>query len=273
MAMDDVNQQQQQNQQQQNDAPPALPEWLSALPDAERADEGFVKRVSAYKTPLDLAKALTQTQDWAHPRVALPKEGDAASRAEFYAKVRPESPDKYEFETPASGDPALTERYRAHAFANGLDAEQAKSMVDFWNQTMSDAVSLQEQQGQDQLKALELELGLPAFTQRIEATETMLRSLGIEVESLAPALEQMAGDAGKAMRALFAIAERTGELPKVDGDTVDMRMGTASQQQIAEAKDRYMSDPAFMEKARTPGTEEARKWKSLIEAEARLISS
>jgi hypothetical protein len=254
-------------------APPALPDWLAGLPEADRADDGFVKRVSAYKTPLDLAKALTETQEWARARISLPKEGDPASRAEFYAKVRPESADKYEFDVPTGGDPALADKFKAHAFANGLDGEQAKAQVQFWNQTMSDAISLQNQQGADQLKALELEMGLPAFTQRVEGTETMLRTLGIEVESLAPVLEQMAGDAGKAMRALFTLAERTGELPKVDGNTVDMRMGIATKEQIAETKNRYMNDKDFMAKAQTPGTDEHRKWKALSAAEARLISS
>lgn len=261
-------QQQQQQQvppsdgQQQQQQGGAFPAWMGEVP-ADLQTDDFKGRAARFATPVDMFKALTETQDWARGRVALPKEGDANSFAEFAAKIRPEKAEDYKIAVPEGQSTELADAFRPVAYDAGLHPQQVDKVVGFWNQMQSDLNSRQEQQGREQLKSVEMEMGEAAYTQRLEAADNMLRAAGIEVNDIGPALEKIGGDAGKAMKALFALAERTGELGKVDGVSVALRMGSMTPQAAQEHIDAHMNDKEFMAKAQTKGTPEAKKWDDL----------
>ncbi|HMS22108.1 hypothetical protein [uncultured Sphingorhabdus sp.] len=260
-------QQQQQQQpnpgeQQQQQQASAFPAWMGEVP-ADLQTDDLKSRAARFQSPLDMFKAFTETQDWARGRVALPKEGDAASFAEFAAKIRPEKAEDYKIDVPDGNSTELADAFRPVAYDAGLHPEQVTKVVGFWNQMQADMVSKQTQQGNTELKSIEMEMGESAYAQRLEAASNLLRNAGVEIEDIAPAMEKIGGGAGKAMQALFKMAEATGELAKVDGVTVAMRIGSMNAQQAQAQVDGLMNDSEFMGKARTKGTPEAKKWEDL----------
>lgn len=253
-------QQQQQEQQQQQNA--AFPAWLGEVP-ADLQNDDLKTRAARYATPLDMFKSLTQTQDWARGRVALPKEGDAQSFTEFAEKVRPEKAEDYKIPVPEGQATDLADAFRPVAFEAGLHPQQVEKVAAFWNQTQADMASQQTQIGNTELKSIELEMGEAGYAQRVEAVANMFKSAGIEIDDIAPALEKIGGGAGKTMRALFTLAERTGELAKVDGVTVQMRIGGMKPAQAQEQINSHMNDAEFMSKAKIKGSPENNKWNDL----------
>ena len=75
----------------------------------------------------------------------------------------------------------------------------------------------------------------------------MLKGVGVEIADVATGLEQTVG-AGATMRALFALAEKTGELAKVDGATIQMRMGNMSPEAAQAEIYRMSADPVMAKK-------------------------
>lgn len=218
-------------------APAAEDRWQDKwLPEDLRTDE----TLAVYKSPEDAFKALVETKKWARGRIPIPGVDDSEGFAEFAGKVRPEKAEDYQI-FDADGKPSeVGEAFRGSFHELGLHPIQAKGLVDKWNQYQRDVVSQAQQAGKDELTAIELEHGPAGYNQRLSAAENMLRGMGIDVEDLAPALEQVAG-AGKAMRALFALAESTGELTKVDNLAVDIRMGSMSAEAAQAEIDRQNS--------------------------------
>lgn len=240
--------------------PPAseFPGWLGDVP-PELQNEDLKTRAARYARPLDMFKALTETQDWARGRVALPKEGDAASFTEFATKVRPESADAYKIAVPDGQAPDLADAFRPVAFDAGLHPQQVEKIVGFWNQTQADMASRQTQTGNTELKSMELEMGESAYAQRIEAAGNLLRNAGVEIDDIGPVLEKIGGGARKGMEALFTLAEKTGELEKVDGVSVQLRLGSMSAKAAQETLTNLDSDPEFFKKARVKNSPEWKK--------------
>lgn len=257
---------QQQEQQQQQSA--AFPAWLGEVP-ADLQTDDMKARATRFAQPVDMFKALTETQDWARGRVALPKEGDAASFAEFAAKVRPETAEAYKIDIPDGQPTDLADAFRPVAYDAGLHPEQVNKVVGFWNQMQSDMVSKQEQTGKTELNSLSMELGESAYTQRIEAVSNMLKAAGIEADDIGPALEKLGGGARKAMEGLFRIAEATGELGKVDGVSVQLRLGSMNAKTAQETLTNLDKDPAFFKAAQDKNSPEWKKRDDLT----RIIAS
>jgi hypothetical protein len=258
-----TEQQQDQQQQQQQQQASAFPAWLGEIP-AELQTDDMKARATRFAQPVDMFKALTETQDWARGRVALPKEGDATSFAEFAAKVRPETADAYKIEVNDGSGTELADAFRPVAFDAGLHPEQVNKVVGFWNQTQADMVSKQTQLGNTELKSIEMEIGEAAYAQRVEAVSNLLRNAGVEVDDIAPAMEKIGGGAGKAMKALFTLAEATGELGKVDGVTVSMRLGSMNAKTAQETLTNLDKDPAFFKAAQIKNSPEWKKRDDLI---------
>ncbi|NLS27936.1 hypothetical protein S2M10_29380 [Sphingomonas sp. S2M10] len=228
------------------------------------------EHLSRYQSIDDLAKAHIQTVTWARGRVAIPKADDAEGFAEFVAKVRPEKAEDYVIAGP-DGKPSETgEMFRPIFHEAGLHPQQAKVLTDKWNQLQADLASRQVQAGKDELTAIELELGPSAYNQRLAATENLLKSVGIDIPNVANALEQVAG-AGATMRALFALAEKTGELAKVDGVSTSIRGGAMTAEQAKAELDRQNSstDKAFIAKLGDKSTPEYAQRQQLIEIVAK----
>lgn len=237
---------------------------MNGLSEDLRADPDLTR----YQTVEDLAKGMKETRAWARGRVPVPQ--DEAGWREFGEKLRPEKPDAYKIDLPDGDSGELAAAYRQFAFDEGMPAHYVEKQAAFWNRYQAEAVSKITTTNRDELKALDLELGSHGYNVRVEAARNMLSSAGIDAESsdaLVRALEQTRG-AGKTMRALFTLAEKTGELEKVDGATVAMNMGGMQPEAAQSEINRLSNDSDFMRKAREAGTPEANKWKRLNEAAA-----
>lgn len=241
-------------------AAPALPEWMGGLPEDMRADT----TLSRYKTVEDLAKGLRETQAWARGRVAIPGADDNDAWGEFAQRMRPEKPEDYNI--PVAGeDTAMADAFRAFAFEDGLHPRYATRVAEFFNQYSSDAVSKQAAAGKAEIQSIELELGPQAYAQRIEATANMLKNAGLMAEGDTDFVVGLtsAFGAGKVMKGLFALAEKTGELGKVDTTAIGLRTGGMTPDGAQAEIRAKMGDKDFMEKAKVKGTPEYDRWKDL----------
>lgn len=248
-------------QQQQQDVGDQGARWQDKfLPEELRNDE----TLAAYKDVPGVARALVETKKWARGRVAVPAAGDAEGFAEFAAKVRPETPDAYEIAGPDGKPTDLTNAMRPIFHEIGLHPHQAKVLGQKWNQHHADTESRVKQEGQDQLTAIELEMGPAAYNQRLAAVGNMLTAAGIEdAGDLANGMTQLYG-AGNAMKALFALAEKTGELGKVDGVQVKLQMGNMSVADAQAEVDRMSGDPEIAKKIEDVNSAEYKRRKALL---------
>jgi hypothetical protein len=231
------------------------------LPEDLRGDETLAN----YKDIPDLAKAHVEIRKWATGRVAIPKADDAEGFAEFAGKLRPADAAAYKI-TDANGQATdVGESFRSVFHDAGLHPLQAEKVVAGWNQYQADQMSKMTQAGKDELTAIELEMGPQAYNQRLSAVDTMLKNMGIEVNDLTPALEQVSG-AGKAMKALFAMAEKTGELAKVDSTSVALRMGAMTKEAAQAELDAMAAnrEPAFQKALTDKSSSEYAKRRALM---------
>lgn len=237
---------------------------MTGLPDEFRNDPDLTR----YQTVEDLAKGMKETRAWARGRVPIPT--DDAGWKEFGEKLRPESADAYKIEVPEGQSTELADSFRAYAFEQGLPPRYAEGVAAFFNRAQAEMVSKIVTGNKAELQALDLELGTHGYNVRLEAVNNMLNAAGIDSESsasLMAALEQSKG-AGKTMRALFTLAEKTGELEKVDSTTVALNMGGMKPEAAQAEINRLMDNTEFMKKAMEAGTPEAAKWQNLNKAAA-----
>jgi hypothetical protein len=242
---------------------------MDSLSPETRADAATIERLARYGSVDDLAKAYMVTEKWATGRVALPKAGDEASRAEFYAKVRPATEAEYKFAlpegTPDGQSTPMIDAFRPFAHRIGLDAYQAEEISKWWNGQQAEAIGQAGQAARDELKALELEISPVGYNRRVAAVEAMLGQVqGFDADKVGKALTglESAMGARPAMELLFHFAQATGELEKVDGAAIDLRMGTLSPEAAQQQINAKMGDAEFMRKAATAGTPEAQQWKA-----------
>jgi len=232
------------------------------LPADLRADE----TLATYKDPESAFRALVETKAWARGRVAIPAAGDEAAFAEFASKIRPEKAEDYKLGDDKGQATPLAEAFRKTFHDIGLHPVQAEKLNAAWNQHQADLISQQQQAGKDALMAVEMEYGTSGYNQRLTAVEATLRNLGIEANDLLPALEQAYGT-DKAIRAMFKLAEVTGELGKVDGDTVALRMGRMTKAEAQAELDRQnaSSDKEMQAKLADPKSPEYALRRKLME--------
>jgi hypothetical protein len=241
------------------------PAWMAGL-----ADEGMRSdpELARYASIDDLAKGFKETRTWARGRVAIPgAEADDNAWQEFGARMRPEKAEDYDIPVPEGADKELSERYREFAYRIGMPARWVKANAEFHNQFSSDKMSSISQQGLDGMKAVELELGSVAYNQRLEAVKSMMAtSFGDDMDAI-KGLESSYGSE-RTLRFLFSIAEKTGELGKVNPTDVALSMGNMSPDSAQGEINRLMDDKDFMGKASTKGTPEYDRWKALNKAAA-----
>lgn len=240
---------------------PSAPEWLSGLSDDLRSDPDLIR----YQTVEDLAKGMKETRAWARGRIPIP--ADDAGWQELGAKLRPESAEGYRIDLPEGDSGELATAFKQFAFDQGIPPRWAEATAAFWGRQQAEMASRLEAQNKAEVQALDLELGTHGFNVRAEAVGNMFRSLGIEDFDAIKALEQTQG-AGKTLKVLFALAERTGELEKVDGNAVSLRNGNMTPEQAQAAIGEKMNDKEFMAKAKVKGSPEYRMWNDLNRAAA-----
>lgn len=244
------------------------------LPEDLRSHEHLAR----YGSIEDLAKGHTETVAWARGRVPIPTlpdnptEADRAKFerdfADFAGKVRPADAAAYKLGD-ADGKPTeMSEAFRTIFHEAGLHPAQAEKLNSAWNQMQVDLVSKTMQAGKDEVTAIELELGPQAFNMRRDAVMNMWEAAGIKFEdgkAMMDAIEQSQG-AGAALQAMITLAERTGELAKVDGVTVALNTGAMSATAAQAELDRQNAntDKAFLDALRDPNSRESQRRAALL---------
>lgn len=274
----DAGQQQGADGQQQGGGVPA---WMETLP----ADSPFRQNQDLLRlgSVEDVAKAYANTRAWAKDRIAIPT--DDAGWNELGQKLRPENADGYKIDVPDGQDPTMANEFRKFAFDSGIPARYADATAQFFNQQSEAALSKLGSDNEAAVEALKVQYGPAGWAQRVEATNKMLAAVGIEAD-VADALAQVVSrdadgkpiaGAGKAVAALFKLAEATGELGKVDSTSVNLRLGTMSGAGAKAEIDRRSGDMSaegrrWMAEAAKPGTSESKTWNDLNMAMARAQS-
>ena len=117
--------------------------WMQNLPD-ELRDDGSL---SKFKDVASLAKGYKHMESFRGQSISLPEERNAETMGPIWDKLgRPESPDKYEYQPPEKID---TGEYNAEnqneflkqAYDNGLSNDQAKFVLDFYNNMAFDSIN------------------------------------------------------------------------------------------------------------------------------------
>ncbi|WP_343609355.1 hypothetical protein [Novosphingobium sp.] len=248
----------------------SAPAWMAGL-----ADEGMRAdpELSRYATIDDLAKGFKETRTWARGRVAIPNaETDDNGWREFGERLRPEKATDYDIPLLEGSDTAMADKYREFAHGLGMPARWAKANAEFHNQFISDSLSRVEQQAKDGMKAVELEMGGVAYNQRMEATENMMKAhFGGDFDVITNLTTSLGAE--KTLRFLFSMAEKTGELGKVDSTDVSLRMGGMTPESAQGEINRLSGDTspagkAWMQQAKIKGTPEHTRWNALNDAAA-----
>lgn len=275
-------QQQQQPQQQQQQQPPPqeqqqaqVPEWMNGFAPELQADPD----INRYKTAEDAAKAIKEIRAWGRGRIPLPAADDEAGWVELGSKLRAEKPEDYNFEVPAGEDPGLANEFKQFAFDTGLPPRWAEGTVKWFNQRTEALLSKLAQDNVDDLKSVEIEFGPAGYAQRIEAVNKMFAAAGIEGMDVANGLQHMLAkgpdgapkaSAAATMKALFTLAEKTGELGKVDPLDVNLRLGLRGDDAAAAARAMVEStDPEMIRKMADPTSAERKRYNQLMEAARR----
>lgn len=243
-------------------APP--PAWMSGLPEDLQSNE-TLRRMGSVE---DLAKGYVQTRDWAKGRIALPKEGDDASFNEFAQRLRPASAEDYKIAVPDGGDDTMAKAFAGAAFDMGLHPVQASRAAEWFNSFQADAMSKFANDQKQELASLELEMGPSAWARGTEAVTNMLRNAGVEIADIAPALQQVGGSR-KSLEALMVLAEKTGEMGKVDGASVELRLGNMTPEQADAEVKRMFADPETRKQLADPKSSAFQKYQNLLTVQAK----
>lgn len=234
-------------------------EWMRTLPPELQSD----KTLARFNDPASLAKGYLETREWAKGRVALPKADSPDSFNEFAAAIRPVNAADYEVAVPEGMDDQMAAAFRERAFDLGLHPLQAKGLAEWNNDFMAKQQAAMQRAATEELTSMELEIGPQAWARGTEAVTNMLAGAGVEIADVVPALEQVAG-AGKAMQALFKLAERTGEMGKVDPTAVSLRTGAMSPEQAQAEINAMFADKEKGPKLRDPASAEYKQYEQLL---------
>ncbi|MFY9350658.1 MAG: hypothetical protein WBL20_09515 [Sphingobium sp.] len=237
-----------------------LPEWMGGLPDELKAD-ATLRRFGSVE---DLAKGHVEAHKIAKSKVMLPKEGDADSVGRFFAAIRPETPDAYQFNVPEGQDNSLADAMRPIFHQAGLHPESAKILVDGWNAHMAELDKVANQKGADELAALEAEMGRDGFAKGKQAAVNMLNRLGLPADFENDMARFIGG--GNTLRMLFNMAERMGELGRVDPTDIKISTGQLTAGEAMDEARRMMRDPAIAPKLADPGSAERKRYDQLVGA-------
>ncbi len=239
---------------------PAPQDWFTGLPEDLQADKSLAN--FSTKPIEELAKGYVETKRVATGKVTLPKDDDPDSFERFAAAVRPEDPASYSIELGEGEDDGFAEHMRGAFHEAGLHPKQVERLVAANNQFVADAQTAMNEKGQSELDALEAEMGASEFARGKQAAINMLNKLGIKPDFEAD-MARFIG-AGNTLRTLFALAEKTGELGRVDGNDVQLALGTLRGDAAKQAAAAMLADPEMAKKVETEGSPERARYKELV---------
>ena len=251
---------QQQQDSQQQDGPA---EWLSTLPDELKGDATLAR----FKSVEDLARGHVEAHKVAKSKVVLPKDDDPESFARFAASVRPESADAYEIEVPEGQGTEFADAMRPVFHEAGLLPQQAAKLVEANNKFAAQAMEAANAKGQEELDALQAEMGAGEFERGKQAAVNMLNKLGVDPK-FEEDMSRFLGT-GNTLRTLFAIAEKTGELGRVTADDVSLAMGGLKGDAAMNAAREMQKDPDTAKKLTDPSSAERKHYDQLVAAAAK----
>ena len=243
--------------------PNALPEWMNDLPDDLKGDKTLAK----YGSLEDQLRGHLEAHKVAKGKVTLPKDDDPESFARFAAAVRPEDPASYKIEVPEGDDTGFADAMRGTFHEAGLHPAQVEMLVGANNKFVADARAALESKGQAEMDALEADMGATEFQRGMQAATNMLNKLGIKPD-FENNMERMIGS-GNTLRTLFALAEKTGELGRVDGNDVQLALGTLTGDAAKKAAQAMLGDPETARKVETAGTPERARYDALVKSAAK----
>ena len=254
------------NRQPEPAPPAAAPQdWFKALPDALQQDKSLANFAS--KPIEELANGYVETKKLASSKVTLPKDDDPESFSRFAAAVRPETADAYQIDVPEGGATDFADAMRPVFHDAGLHPQQVSRLVEANNAYVERALAQANAKGQEEMDALQAEMGKPEFERGRQAAVNMLNKLGIDPK-FEEDLSRMIGT-GNSLRTLFAIAEKTGELGRVDADDINLALGGLYGEAAMDAARQMQNDPEVAKRLTDPASAESKRYKQLIAAAAK----
>lgn len=253
------------DRQPEGEAPADAPQdWFKALPDSLQQDKSLANFAS--KPIEELANGYVETKKLASSKVTLPKDDDPESFNRFAAAVRPETADAYQIDVPEGGATDFADAMRPAFHDAGLHPQQVSRLVAANNAYVEQSLAQANAKGQAEMDALQAEMGKPEFERGKQAAVNMLNKLGID-----PKFEEDVSrflGTGNSLRTLFAIAEKTGELGRVDADDINLALGGLTGEAAKEAARKMQADPEIAELLADPKSAERQRYNALIQAAA-----
>lgn len=237
----------------------SAPNWIDSLPQELRGEAALAN----FRSIDELARGYVETKKLASSKVTLPRADDPESFTRFAAAVRPESADAYDFNLPEGEQSPFADFMRPKLHEAGLHPRQAAILIEANNAYARQQQEAAEQAGRDELDALAAEIGGNQFERSKQAAAKMLDKLGVPI-SFETDLARFVG-AGNTLRLLFDIAERNGELGKVDYRDVDLALGNLKGDAArAEAEKMIRNDKDG--NLRNPDHPDRKRYDKLVEA-------
>lgn len=245
--------------------PNAAQDWFKALPEDLQKDNSLANFSS--KPIEELAKGYVETKRVATSKVTLPKDDDPESFDRFAAAVRPEDPAAYTIDLGDGEDSSFADHMRGVFHQAGLHPKQVELVVAANNDFVKEATAAFDAKGRAEMDALEAEMGKSEFARSKQAAVNMLNRLGIDPKFDSD-MARMIG-AGSTLRTLFALAERTGELGRVDGTDVQLALGTLTGDAAMTAAREMQKDPQIAAKLNDANSPERKRYDELVQNAAK----
>lgn len=250
--------------------------WTSTIPENARdyvANKGW-------KSPTDLLTSYQKLESTlGTKRLALPKEGDAASEAEWRKEIGvPESADKYEVKLPegAQVDEGFLKVAKAWFHEAGLTPKQANALAakyaEYGANGQKESAEAWNKQSEAELEGVKKEWGKEAdanFAAAQRALRAGAKAAGLDPVKASEAMEQALGTAAYSKLMAF-FGGMTGEHRFVEGSGT---VGSHFTPEAARARmDQLKRDPGWFQKFQANDTAAVNEWKQLLAAAASGLS-
>lgn len=250
----------------------AVPDFINTIP--ENAREYVTNK--GWKSPADIVTSYQNLEPKIQAKgVLLPKEGDAASEAEFRKAMGvPESADKYEIKLPegAAIDGAFLSTAKGWMHEAGLTPKQAQIIASKWNDfttaSLNDTAKAKLKASEEGLQAVEKEWGNQTDANKAAAQrafKAVAKDAGMEAADL-DTIEEAIGTA-KMLKMFAKVGNMIGEARFVDGGHTGA--GSHLTPEAARARmNELKTDRGWFAKFQAGDLAAKTEWENLIKAAA-----